>query len=287
MPELPEVEALARFLTVRCVGRVVARTEVPAFMCLKTTTYPLSALAGLTVERVERRGKFLGLDIGGLWLVMHLAHAGWLTWRDTQPAAPAKPGRGPLAFRLVLDDDSGFDLTEAGTRKSLAVYVVGELADVPGVAGLGPDPLGDDFTYGTLDALLDAAGAAQLKGVLRDQRVIAGIGNAYSDEILWAARLSPFAACTRLDPEQRGRLYAAIRGVLGGAVADLVGRDARELKPVKHAGYAVHARTGEPCPACGTPVAAVSFAESSLQYCPQCQTAGRTLADRRLSRLLK
>jgi len=287
MPELPEVEALRRFLDARCRGLFVARAELVAFACLKTAGLPLTALGGLEVEATARRGKFLGLRIGGLWLVTHLARAGWLTWRDVMPSAPARPGRGPLAFRLVLQDGQGFDLTEAGTRKRLAVYLVDELTDVPGVATLGPEPLDDAFTPAVLDGILDGAGGAQVKGVLRDQHNVAGIGNAYSDEILWAARLSPFAACGRLDAASRDGLFAAIHDVLSDAVARAVGTDAAHLKAEKKGGLNVHGRAGEPCVRCGTSIAQVSFADSSLEYCPTCQTGGKVLADRRLSRLLK
>jgi len=287
MPELPQVEALRVFLARRCVGQVVVRADVVAFACLKTAGLPVSALGGLEVADVARRGKFLGLDIGGLWLVFHLARAGWLTWRDQMPDSPARPGRGPLAFRLVFDDGCGFDLTEAGTQKRLAVYVVNALDDIPGVALLGPDPLGDAFTPQVFDGILATAGRAQVKGVLRDQRVIAGIGNAYSDEILHAARLSPFKPAAGLDDAERDRLYRAVRDELGDAVARASSLDANQLKDGKRATMRVHGRTGQPCPVCGTAIAEVSFADSSLQYCPGCQTGGKPLADRRLSRLLK
>lgn len=287
MPELPEVEALRGFLAGACVGKFVARAELASFASLKTYDPPLSALGGLEVEDVQRRGKFIGICIGGLWLVFHLARAGWLTWKDELPAAPVRPGKGPLAFRLVFDDDSGFTLTEAGTQKRLAVYLVNALDDVPGVATLGPDPLADSFTPAVLDQILDAAGRAQLKGVLRDQRIIAGIGNAYSDEILHAARLSPFKPCNGLDERERAELYAAIRTELTEAIARASGLQAKELKDAKRAGLRVHGRTGEPCPVCGTTIAEVSFADSSLQYCPGCQTGGKPLADRRMSRLLR
>ena len=287
MPELPEVEALRGFLAHACVGRTIARIELAAISALKTFSVPPSALHGLEVDAVVRRGKFLGLGAGGLWLVFHLARAGWLTWREAVPATPARPGRGPLAARVVFDDDSGFDLTEAGTQKRLALYVVGDLDEVPGIASLGPDPLGDDFTRARLDAILDAAGRAQLKGVLRDQHVIAGIGNAYSDEILHAAKLSPFKPASGLSEAERQTLYAAIQSELTEAVARSAGMAARQLKGDKKANLRVHGRTGERCDVCGTTIAEVSFADSSLQYCPGCQTGGKPLADRRLSRLLK
>lgn len=287
MPEMPEVESLRQFLVERAVGRVVARAELAAFSALKTYDPPLSALQGLTVAGVSRFGKFLALDVDGVWLVFHLARAGWLRWREQIPATPARPGKGPLALRVVFDDDSGFDLTEAGTQRKLAVYVVTAPDQVPGVASLGPDPTVDDFGRPELDAVLAAAGRAQLKGVLRDQRVLAGIGNAYSDEILHAARMSPFKPASSLDDPERDALLAAIKGELGGAIERSRGRPAAELKDQKRAGMAVHGRAGLPCPVCGDTVAEVSFADSSLQYCPTCQTQGKKLADRRMSRLLK
>ena len=287
MPELPEVEALRSFLEHACVGKTIARAELATFACLKTFQLPLSALHGLEVDAVARHGKFLDIEAGGLHLVFHLARAGWLTWREEMPVAPAKPGRGPLAFRLIFDDDSGFNLTEAGTQKRLAIYVANDASEVPGVASLGPDPMADSFTPEALNAILDAAGRSQLKGVLRDQRVLAGIGNAYSDEILHAAKLSPFKPSDGLDAAERASLYAAIKAELSDAVHRSTGLAAKELKDDKRARMRVHGRTGQPCEVCGTTIAEVSFADSSLQYCPGCQTGGKQLADRRMSRLLK
>lgn len=287
MPEMPEVEALRAFLEQHLIGRVIARTELVAFSALKTYALPLSALHGAEVERVVRRGKFIGIEAGGTWLAFHLARAGWLVWKDAMPATPARPGRGPLAFRLVLDDDSGFDLTEAGTQRKLALHVTASLDEIAMVATLGPDPLADDFDRAALDAILDRAGRAQLKGVLRDQRVLAGIGNAYSDEILHAAKLSPFKPSSGLSEEERERLFTAMKGELQGAIERSVGLAAKDLKGEKKIGLRVHGRAGQPCAVCGTTIAEVSFADSSLQYCPGCQTEGKVLADRRMSKLLK
>ncbi len=287
MPELPEVEAMRRFLIGACTGKTVAHAELFSFACLKTFDPPLSALGGLEVATVERRGKFLGMEIGGLWLAFHLARAGWLTWRDEVPATPVRGGKGPLAFRLVFADNSAFVLTEAGTQKRLALYLVNDLDEVPGIATLGPDPLADSFTRAALGAILDAAGKSQLKGVLRDQRVLAGIGNAYSDEILHAARLSPFKPASGLSPTEREALFTAIRTELAEAVERACGLAATELKDAKRANLRVHGLAGSPCAVCGTTIAEVSFADSALQYCPGCQTGGKALADRRLSRLLK
>src|ERR671911_532723 len=287
MPEMPEVESLARFLTQKCVGRVIARIDLVAFSALKTFSPPLSALIGLEIEAVSRHGKFLDISAQGLHLVFHLARAGWLRWRDSLPDEPPRPSKSPLALRVRLDDSSGFDLTEAGTQRKLAVYVVTDPLSIPMVATLGPDPLTEEFDRPALADLLAQAGRAQLKGVLKDQRTIAGIGNAYSDEILHAARLSPFKPANSLTEGELAGLYAAIKHELTGAIARAEGLAAKDLKGEKKSGLRVHGRKGEACDVCGDTIAEVSFADSSLQYCPTCQTGGKKLADRRLSKLLK
>lgn len=288
MPELPEVEALAAFLRQKAVGRVVAGVDVASVSVLKTFDPPVAALAGLTVTNATRRGKFLDLDVDGVHLVIHLARAGWLRWFETVPSAPLRPSsKNPTALRVRLDDGSGFALTEAGTKKRLAVYVVRAPAEVPGISRLGPDPLAGDFDVGALARILAQHGRTQLKGLLRDQSILAGIGNAYSDEVLHVARLSPFWLADALNGDEVRTLHAAIVDTLHDAVARSSGLPAGELKDDKRAGMRVHGRTGQPCPACGDVVREVSFADSSLQYCATCQTGGKPLADRRLSRLLK
>ncbi|AZS83597.1 Fpg/Nei family DNA glycosylase [Streptomyces griseoviridis] len=287
MPELPEVEALKDFLTEHLVGHEIVRVLPVAISVLKTYDPPLTALEGREVTAVHRYGKFLGLRTAdGPFLVTHLARAGWLHWRDRLPDGPPRPGKGPLALRVALETGEGFDLTEAGTQKRLAVYVVQDPAQVPGIARLGPDPLADDFDEERFAGLL-AAERRQLKGALRDQSLIAGVGNAYSDEILHAAKMSPFKRAASLTPEETSRLYLALRSTLTEAVERSRGVAAGRLKAEKKSGLRVHGRTGEPCPVCGDTVREVSFSDSSLQYCPTCQTGGRPLADRRLSRLLK
>jgi len=286
VPELPEVEGLVGFLRTNAVGRVVARVDVAAISVLKTFDPPPTSLAGLTVTAVERHGKWIDLDVDGVHLVMHLSKAGWLRWSPALSPTPVRPGKGPIALRVVLDDGSGFDLTEAGTRKRAAVYVVRDPQQVPQIASLGPDPLAPGFDREAFGALL-AGRRMQVKGLLRDQSVLAGVGNAYSDEVLHAARLSPFAIAGSLTTEQVDVLYEAMERVLSEAVAAAAGRPAAELKDAKRAGMRVHGRTGELCPVCGDVVREVSFADSSLQYCPTCQTGGKPLADRRMSRLLK
>jgi len=286
VPELPEVEALAAFLTERAVGRVVARVDLAAFSVLKTYDPPVTSLQGLEITGVSRHGKFLDLDVSGLHLVVHLARAGWLRWSDALSPTPPRIGKGPLAARVHLDDGSGFDLTEAGTQKRLAMYVVHSPYDVPGVARLGPDPLGPGFGVHELAAILDGS-RQQLKGLLRDQSVLAGVGNAYSDEVLHAAKLSPFRLGSSLSVAEVEGLYEALQSVLRDAVARAHGLAAGDLKKEKKTAMRVHGRTGLPCPVCGDTVREVSFADKSFQYCPTCQTEGRELADRRLSRLLK
>lgn len=287
MPELPEVTALAADLDSRLSGRVIDRLSVVAFAALKTFDPPVSALSGETIAGVTRHGKFLDIQAGELHVLIHLARAGWIRWRDTPPPPPTgRPGRGPLAARLVLDDGSGLDITEAGTKKSLSISVVHDASEVPGVARLGPDPLDESFTVEVFAGILHDVGRAQIKGVLRNQSVIAGIGNAYSDEILHAARMSPFKPAAMSDDEI-ARLYEAMQTTLRDALARADGLAASELKSEKKSGLQVHGRTGQPCPVCGDTVRQVIFADSTLQYCPTCQTGGKPLADRVLSRLLK
>jgi formamidopyrimidine-DNA glycosylase len=284
VPELPEVEALAAFLRENAVGHVITRVDLAGIQAIKTFDPPLTALAGLEITGASRHGKFLDLDVSGVHLVVHLARAGWLHWRNALPPAPPKPGKGPLAVRVHLDDGEGFDLTEQGTRKGLAVYVVRSPSEVPGIVRLGPDALEvDQESFGRLMA----GRSGQLKGALTDQTLISGIGNAYSDEILHAARLSPFKMADKLTGDELIRLFDAMRATLTDALDRQVGQKAATLKGEKRSGLTVHARTGLPCPVCGDTVREVSFADTSLQYCPTCQTGGKPLADRRLSKLLR
>ena len=287
MPELPEVEALADHLRRHALGRTVGRVDVSALSVLKTFDPPVSALAGHEVTGANRWGKYLGLQAGELHLITHLSRAGWLRWSDKLAAAPLKPGKGPIALRVHLGtpgEAPGYDLTEAGTQKRLAVWLVTDPMSVPQIASLGPDALSLDP-----DALADAlkGQTGRIKTVITDQKVIAGIGNAYSDEILHVAKLSPFATANKLTAAQLADLHDAMISVLTDAVTRSVGQQAATLKGEKRSGLRVHARTGMPCPVCGDTVREVSFADKSFQYCPTCQTGGKVLADRRMSRLLK
>jgi len=287
VPELPEVTALAADLDARLAGRVIDRLSIVAFAALKTFDPPVDALHGLTIAGVTRHGKFLDIAAGDLHVVIHLARAGWIRWRDAPPPPPTgRPGKGPLAARLVLDDGTGLDITEAGTKKSLSISVVRDPAEVPGVARLGPDPLDPSFTREVFAGILAQQGRAQIKGVLRNQSLIAGIGNAYSDEILHVAKMSPFKPAA-LSEDELDRLYAAVQSTLRDALARADGLAASELKSEKKSGLRVHGRAGQACPVCGDTIRQVIFADSTLQYCPTCQTGGKPLADRVLSRLLK
>ena len=306
MPELPEIEALADHLRRHAVGLTVGRIDVAALSVLKTFDPPINVLHGQTVTGANRWGKYLGMQAGDLHLITHLSRAGWLRWSDKLAAAPLKPGKGPIALRVHLGKAGeapgsdagraargsdvagpaapGFDLTEAGTQKRLAVWLVDDPAKVPGIAALGPDALSlspDDLA----GVLSEQSG--RIKTVITDQKVIAGIGNAYSDEILHVAKLSPFATAGKLTDAQLAALHDALISVLTDAVERSVGQQAATLKGEKRSGLRVHARTGLPCPVCGDTVREVSFADKSFQYCPTCQTGGKVLADRRLSRLLK
>ena len=284
MPELPEVQGLVDFLSSRVVGLAIAGVELGSFSVLKTYDPPVTALSGLLVTSVARHGKFIDIDADGIHFIFHLSRAGWLRWTESLSNAVLRPGKSPIAVRMRFEDGSGFDLTEAGTQKRLAAYVVRSPSEVPGIASLGPEPL--SLTEPDFAALL-AGRRTQIKGLLRDQSVIAGVGNAYSDEVLHTARLSPYAVAGSLTEEEVSRLYLALRSTLETAIGEASGKPAKELKDAKRAGMQVHGRTGEICPVCGDTVREVSFADRSMQYCPTCQTGGKILADRRMSRLLK
>jgi len=293
MPELPEVTALAAFLTEHATGQRIVAVTVASLNVMSTYDPPATALVGRVVTGTGRHGKFLDLVTGPgpdtpagapaeLHLLVHLARAGWLRWSDNISAAPPRMG-GPIALRIRLAT-GGFDITEAGTKKSVAAAIVVDPKSVPGVARLGPDALSLDRPK--LAEILGRQ-SGRIKNTITDQTVIAGIGNAYSDEILHTAKLSPFATAAKLSPDELDRLFDAMSSVLDSAVSKSVGAEAARLKGEKRTGLRVHARTGLPCPVCGDVVAEVSFADRSFQYCPTCQTGGRLLADRRRSRLVK
>ncbi|MEV8266750.1 DNA-formamidopyrimidine glycosylase family protein [Microbacterium sp. NPDC076911] len=290
MPEMPEVQGLVTFLQSRIVGETVAKVSVANIAALKTFDPPIETLVDSTVSGVERHGKFVDVHTqtpdAAPHFIFHLAKAGWLRWYDTLPQTVIRPGKTPIAVRIALSDGSGFDLTEAGTKKSLAFYVARSPADVAGIERLGPDPLDARFTRATLAGIV-AGRRTQIKGVLRDQSIIAGIGNAYSDEVLHMAKMSPYALAANLSDDEIDRLFAAMTATLAEAVTAASTKPPADLKDAKRRGMRVHGRRGQPCPECGDTVRSVFFADNSLEYCATCQTGGKLLADRRLSRLLK
>ena|SRR5215217_1524603 len=265
---------------------MLTRVDVASLSVLKTAVPSWTQLHGRHIDGSVRYGKYLDLRCGDLHLITHLARAGWLRWSDALSPVPPKPGKGPIALRVHLDglDGPGFDLTEAGTKKGLAVWIVTDPQQIPSVARLGPDALSVDSS---LLAELFAGRNVRLKTALTDQSLLAGIGNAYSDEIMHAAKLSPYSPVGRLSEEELNHLAKAIHSILTDAVQRSVGQDAARLKGEKRSGLRVHNRTGLPCPICGDTVREISLSDKSFQYCPTCQTNGKPLADRRLSRLLK
>lgn len=291
MPELPELEGLTDFLDRRLRSRQVARAELASFAALKSVGEGPQQLLGQTCLGVNRRGKYLCLQFSETWLVAHLARGGWVHWYESLPQATARPGRSPIALRLGLltepeDAAPGLDITEAGTQKRLALWLVPDPGDLPQIRALGIDPLDPrlDATY--LGGLLQRF-PGTVKAALTSQSLLAGVGNAYSDEALHLAHLSPFKAAARMSEDEVSRLHSALVSLLGPASERARGLEPAQLKDGKRQAMRVHGRTGQPCPECGDTVREVAFATRSLQYCPTCQTGGKPLADRRLSRLLR
>ncbi|MGH9171256.1 MAG: DNA-formamidopyrimidine glycosylase family protein [Acidimicrobiales bacterium] len=290
MPELPEVEVLCRRLDERCLGRTVSRVELASIAALKSYAPPLGDLVGAEWLACSRRGKYVCIELRRAsaeqaWLVINLARAGWVKWRPKLSVTTGRPGRGPLALRVGFDEGDGFEVTEMGHEKRLSIWTTAP-STIDGVSSLGPEPLDPDLTVELLGKILSAE-KGDLKHALSRQSLIAGVGNAYSDEALNAARLSPYKPCANLSREELGALHEALTGVLRDAITRSEGLDLDELKDGKRSGMRVHGRTGLPCGTCGDTVREVSFATRSMQYCPTCQTGGKPLADRRLSRLLK
>lgn len=285
MPEIPFVETVLGALAPRLRGRRVLGVTVLSPSVLKSVDPPLGAVSGSVIESVSRRGKLLLFDLSPeLMLIVHLKRDGRLA------LAPARqrPTRD-VALMLRLDADEDLRLLEIGPKKRAGVYLrrAGEVDSTEPLAGLGRDALRDPAPPEQLGEMLKRA-RMHLKRFLGTQRYLAGIGNAFSDEILWEARLSPFLASDRVRPPEIVRLAAAIPEVLGRAVAEHrahFGDRVPMREPV--ALLRVHRRGGDPCPRCGTPIAAVHYADRETYYCPNCQTGGKVYADRRLSRLLK
>jgi formamidopyrimidine-DNA glycosylase len=281
MPELPDIAAYIAALEPRVVGRKLERVRVASVSLLRTSTPLLSAVEGRTVREVRRIGKriAIGLD-GDLWLVLHLMIAGRLHWR---PAGAKLGGRSSLAaFDFA---DGSLVLTEAGSKRRASLHVVEGEEALEAIDRGGIDVFACD-----LDAYVRALRAQNhtLKRALTDPRIADGIGNAYSDEILHAAKLSPIALTQKLQPEEWERLFVATRATLQAWIDRL--RDQAKKEFPEHVtafrdGMAVHGRYGKPCPRCGDTVRRIRYADNETNYCPRCQTGGKVLADRALSRL--
>jgi formamidopyrimidine-DNA glycosylase len=283
MPELPDITLYIEALRERILGRRLERSRILSPFLLRSVEPPLDAVNGATVSAFERLGKRIAIGFDNdVWLVLHLMIAGRLQWRPTWPASFARQ------TLLALGFDSGtLVLTEAGTKRRASLYVVRGHAGVaehrPGGVEL------DRVTADEFEAVLKRRNHT-LKRALTDPRLVSGIGNAYSDEILHRARLSPVMLTSRLTPQESARLFDAARAVLAEWLERLRSKANGEF-PAKvtafHEEMAVHGRYGLPCPVCGTKVQRIRYADNETNYCPRCQTNGRLLADRSLSRLLK
>ena len=282
MPELPDITAYLTALEPRILGRTLEHVRLQSVFVLRTADPPITAVEGRSVRELRRIGKRIAIGVeGDLWLVIHLMIAGRLHWR---------PPQAKLSGRQAL---AGFDflegtlvLTEAGSKRRASLHVLrGEqaLRDI--------DPGGIEVFSSDLDAFRAALTAENrtLKRALTDPRIISGVGNAYSDEILHAAQLSPIALTHKLKPEEWERLYAATRFTLSLWI-DRLSSEARKKFPEGVTAFrpemAVHGRFGQPCPRCGAPIQRIRYADNETNYCPACQTGGKLLADRSLSRLL-
>ncbi len=279
VPELPELEAFVIAQREALTAEPIAAVPVAHFATTKTIDPPLASLAGQRFTAVGRRAKrLLFTASGGDTLMVHLMSAGRL----------AVGAKRPKTAMLVVQFDSGRELlmSESGHKRRAGVWLLRPDALAAELAHIGPEPLDPAFTVAALAETL-AAHPHQLHAFLRDQRAIAGVGRAFANEILWAAQLSPYQRSATLSEADVAALHVAITAVLGAAVERLVPLSGAGLTTKADRGYAVHDRLGEPCPRCGEAIRRVSFDEHTVFYCPACQTGGRVLADRRLSRLLR
>jgi formamidopyrimidine-DNA glycosylase len=277
MPELPEVQALAERLTGAVGGSPFAVADVLQFSSLKTVTPRAPELVGRILDRVGRRGKYLAFELGGPRILVHLSQGGRVDVED--PPKSTKP-RGAVV-RLRFEDRPSVLVKEFGRERKAGWWVLAEGDDGP-LAKLGPEP--DDPAFERL--VLEGQDGRRVHTILRDQRTVAGIGRGYSDDVLHRAKLSPYAVLGQLDTEQRRELLDAIRTVLADALeAERRRTGGLPTKIGDH--FTVHNRYGTPCPVCGDDLRRVSYESHEVAYCPRCQTGGKVLADRRLSRLLR
>src|SRR5262245_24666398 len=275
MPELPEVEAWRRALDGQVSAFPIEKAGPAHIATLKTFDPPLSTLEGRRLAGAERRAKRLlfPTEDGELVVLVHLMSAGRLRYLRPGDKGPKSP-----AFRLLFTDGAELVLTEAGSKKRAGVWLLTPEQAEAELAHIGPEALG--LPLEQLGEILRVT-SRRLHSFLRDQRLIAGIGRAWANEILWHAKLSPYALTTELDQDEIARLSASMDEELGR------GLELRDQGKKDADVYRIHDRLGEPCPECGTPIARVDFEEHTIYYCPTCQTGGRVLKDRRLSRLLR
>ncbi|MGI8941389.1 MAG: DNA-formamidopyrimidine glycosylase family protein [Actinomycetota bacterium] len=277
MPELPELQALAERLTSALAGKVLASADVLQFSALKTVAPSPFDLAGKTVARIGRRAKYLDFDLDDVHVLIHLSQGGRVDIENP----PKKTRPKGAVLRLAFEKAPSILVKEYGTERKAACWVL-EAGEPGPLEGLGPEP--DSPEFATL--LRDGEDNRQLHTFLRDQRAVAGIGRGFSDDILHAAMLSPFAALSKLSGSERERLLQEVRAVLAAATERERGRSGG--LPAKMGDrFTIHNRHGEPCPRCGDAMHRVSFNAREITYCASCQTDGRILADRRMSRLLR
>jgi formamidopyrimidine-DNA glycosylase len=292
MPELPELDVLAENLATQLKGVGVRAVRVVSVAALKTFDPPIDSVVGWNIAGAGRKAKYVWLELvppdpaaaagDRLHLVMHLSLGGRIS------IGPKPASRKIAVLTMDLEGDQVLSMTEGSTQRRAAVWLVRSLDQVPGLDSLGPEPLDPDFTVEVLAGIL-AAGGHTLKGMLTDQRGMSGVGNAWSDEVLHRARMSPFARPERLDRDEVARLHAALVDVLTearGTMAEQVG-GAIQIPKAAERLFAVHGRAGEPCFVCGDTIRSVWMGQRETSYCPTCQTGGRVLADRRRSRFLR
>lgn len=276
MPESPEVQVLAEFLEERLTGRAIRAVDVIEFRTVKTRSRPPESLVGATVTGAGRRGKHLDLRFGDQHLVVTLGRHGWIRFCEPGEVDPAGADVAPTLAEFVFDDDAVMAATDAGDWVSLGLFVVDDAAEVPAIAKLGPDPADATFTRADFDRAVRGR-RKQIKAILQEQESISGIGNAYSDEILHAARVSPVAHAATLDEDALDRVYTETIGTIRDAIAARRGIPIAELKEAKTAAMRVHGRAGETCPVCGGEIREFRFGSTTAEYCPTCQTQGDQL----------
>jgi formamidopyrimidine-DNA glycosylase len=284
MPELPQMQALSERLDTELRGATLVAAEPLGFSALKTVVPGPEAMLGSTVQSVGRRAKYLVVRFGDdePRILVHLSQAGRLDVERPPKSTRAKGSVARLRFTDAAGDDVALLVREYGHERKAAWWVLAPGDDGP-LERLGPEPDSDEFA----ELVLHGDDRRRVHTILRDQRTVSGVGRGYADDSLWRARLSPYASLASLDDEQRRALLDAVRGVLADGLELERARTGGLSQPKLGEHFEVHARYGTPCPRCGDAMRRVSYESHEVTYCPTCQTAGKVLADRRLSRLVK